>query len=463
MRRGMAFLTCGLLAASLLFSGCGDASGSGENDGKKDTKIESTKDGKKETDGSEAKQFKNEKLNGQWLDKVRLHFSDPEVDDDIYVEGIRGYATYEPSYGEKFCFRYHTSEGTFELVVDPYTETAQINLKVSYGGSRFYTAGDSIELDQIKTYIKDLEEGKAGFTAFEREPLDYTPHILFPDLEILYARFVAFAREPIPGLDTNLEDFGIDLGNEYNDFDLTKTLYREVVIKNEHVFENGRCKDCDMTWTKYMNRSLAANEHAKVDEDADKTDWFSTYGPKSKYLLDGVCYTQYTSSSIYSTSLLFHQTMPNDEGSTKDCTISVSQGANGDSVSLRYRYLENFFSVGDGVVNGRYQYHLFVHLQPGETDEILSSKEAFKKKCQCDFYIIEGQEESYKNVWDENSDEAMTEEEIRKIVEAEGYQYRTQDDLIDLFWSEHDTYLNALDAGLSVFDTNLQDIGITFH
>lgn len=42
-----------------------------------------------------------------------------------------------------------------------------------------------------------------------------------------------------------------------------------------------------MTWTKYMNRTLAAFQGAQVDEDADETDWFSSYGQDSEYGLPG--------------------------------------------------------------------------------------------------------------------------------------------------------------------------------
>jgi len=505
MKRKLAFVACGMLMTTLLLSGCaGSASNDKEQkessqveteESAEDSSVESTSienssiesssiesspiessssevetsdEGTEESESSASEvskqqlpPFETGLLDAKWLKKVTDYYASLNIESDrlpdIYVDGIRGEASFSPTFNDALYCKYSTMDGrqSITLVVDPSSETVRIDFDVQYGGSRFYVAGWDIGLNQLELYVDSLFEDVAEYEVYDDSAVEKNLVNLKEDVKILYSRLIAFANQAVAPLNLKFEDSGVDFGEKYKSFDPTQPTSTEIVIKNEHVFENGICKDCGMTWTKYMNRTLAAFERVTVKEDAEETDWFSTYGQDSSEGLPGWGYEQYSSSDVFATDLTYVH--PDNEQSV-DCTIYVYLNEdNGNLISVSYDLEQNYRSIGGGVVQEKYCYWLYVAAGPGEFSEIFASKKALRNACELSLIVWEDAGGNY-DAW-----ETMTESEIKAMFAADGSVYYTKDEFFDLFWDQHKTIFAALDKGMVWFDTSLKDCGFNYQ
>lgn len=151
MKKRMAWIPSGLLAASLIFSGCAnmntdnpfltEASESLESSASEtsesstvqessETVSSSQEETTKITQSSMATTSSDLHLDKAWLNAVTdlYHKTHPNNDRyaDIYVDGLRGEGGYMPQFNNMFSFEYIASNGSqsFTLNIDPETEKA---------------------------------------------------------------------------------------------------------------------------------------------------------------------------------------------------------------------------------------------------------------------------------------------------------------------------------------------------
>ena len=480
MKKRMAWIPSGLLVASLIFSGCTnmntdnpfltEASESVESSVSETSESRTVQESSETASSSQVETSASTQrnmtsttsdlhLDKAWLTAVTelYHKTHPDNDrfSDVYVDGIRGEGGYMPEFNNKFSFEYIASNGSqsFTLNIDPETEKASIDLDICYENSRLYTRGLPVGLDKIEAYVDALIDGAAQFeAAYDKSAYRTDAELLKHDLPILYARFIAFSDNAFPSLNTTLEDYGIDLGTKYRDFDLSQTLSSEVAIHNEHQFVDGVCADCGMTWTKYLNRTLATIEGVEIEGDPDRTEWFSQYGQNSKYGPDDWWYVQYSSSDIYRADLSY--VYPNLTEFTS-CRIYVNMEED-NYFSLSYRYNEQFSSDEADFPYAEYEYSIYVDDSLENFGKLFTSKEAFEEACDV-LLELEWPDGEITYAW-----ERMNEAEIQEAFQKGGRKYYSKKEILDEFWAQRENMLNAIDKGMIWYDTSFEDIGFNW-
>ena len=56
----------------------------------------------------------------------------------------------------------------------------------------------------------------------------------------------------------------------------------------------------------------------------------------------------------------------------------------------------------------------------------------------------------------------MKDEDIRAMMEADGFAYLSKDDIIDRFWDMRSTFFTSLDNGMVWMKTSLKDFGFNW-
>ena len=494
MKRKMVLFACGILLTSLVLLGCSKPSaqaegsenasvismdrslGGTESDaGTTDVNTGTTDVNAGTTDADSVKG-----LNGEWLEKATKLFQSKVPNEDrfvyAYFDGIRGEASYHPNFNNVFVFRYDAMVyQTLSIEIAPDTQyvTMEFNLNYDDGRLRFYGRSYPMRIDGLEAFVDGLIDGTVPCNYYDTSAFRDNAENVKNDLKILYSRLITTSDQAFSEIGVTLEDYGIDFGDKYREVDPTQPTSIEAVINNEHNFEKGVCKDCGMTWTKYMNRTLAAFQGAQVDEDADETDWFSSYGQDSEYGLPGWHYVQYSSRNVYHTDIKYES--PNisegessalflGDGSSVEYEIDVWKDEYEDVIEMAFAIKDKFEFVGQGIVRAKYCYSVEISAAPGEFDQIFASKEAFREACRMFFEISEGEgyAREFINAWEEVEQGNVTEEELRQKLEADGCKYYTKDELFDFFWKEHVNLLTAIDKGMVWFDTNLEDAGFNY-
>jgi len=413
-------ITCMLLTLTMIFTGCGGKTLS----------------------------------NKEWWKKINELYEAKELEEHenakVYLDGIRGGASYHPNHNGEVRFDYTSMNGNeITLYLDPKKDVARFEFLVKEGEDRFYAFGDDVSFEEMPTYVDGIIAGKQNYDAYNNSAMENHPELVKSDLKILYARFVLLWNEAFSDIIPVLKNNGIDLGERYGDVDATQPTSTEVVIKNEHVFENGICKDCGMTWTKYMNGTLAKFNGAEVKENAVETDWFSSYGQKSE---ECGYYVQYSTDDVREVELL----LMDDSDPVRRCSIEVRQKDDSTSITVYFSLEEGLESIDTGLLGAKYHFTVQVTADPERLSEIFSSKEAFREACFLDLlttdknnYLIRG--------WEE-----MTDEELKKMLKADKCEYYTKDEFVDLFWEQHERMFLAIDKGMVWYDTTLKDVGIQY-
>ncbi len=481
MKKRMSWILSGLIMTSLILSGCTNmytnspsqtkASESTERSASENAESSAVQESSEAASSSRIETSESIEsvtnnstgdlhLDKTWLTAVTAlyHKTHPDNDrySDVYVDGFRGEGGYMPEINDKFSFEYIAANGaqTVTLNIDPETEKASIDLDIHYDNSRLYTIGLPVGLDKIEAYVDALIDGTAQFeAAYDKSAYETDAELLRHDLPILYARFIVFSDNAFPSLNTTLEDYGIDLGTKYRDFDLSQTLSSEITIHNGHQFVNGVCSDCGMTWTKYLNRTLATIKGVEIEGDPDRTEWFSQYGQNSSYGPDDWWYVQYSSSDIYNAELSY--VYPNLTEFTS-CSIYVNMNADNHYFSMSYRYNEQFSSDENDFPYSEYEYSIHVNDSLENFGRLFSSKEAFSETCGVLLELERG-DGAITYAW-----ERMNEAEIQEAFEKGGCKYYSKEEIVDEFWAQRENLLNAIDKGMIWYDTSFEDIGFNW-
>lgn len=229
-----------------------------------------------------------------------------------------------------------------------------------------------------------------------------------------------------------------------------------------HIFENGKCTDCDMLWTEYvydaigeMTGDTGDGYHTYILEDCDL---FLSSGDTVKYNLANKEHIFiYYVHTCDENSMITLSITDSNEVLHKDTTYIV--------LNIAYRF-SRFNSEEDAVPLYRFNYIMTIFVEP--EDDIFSSKEHFKKVCNLetekvlyeDPRLIIHNEEDYPHgtrAWD-----AMTEDEIKELFDEYGVTYLSKDEFIDLVWEDHDNYFGSIDSGLEKINTSLADDGFNW-
>ena len=206
-------------------------------------------------------------LSGTSLDSAKynaaLELYEKKVPDSKYVvqvfaDGIRGEGSYHVS-DKQLSFYYNADEGRATLTLTYLTEknVLYFDIDMNYGDTRYYlNSGDNLAVDGIETYISDAAALKNDkYCVYSDSAAVYFEEIK-TDLPIYYSRMIALADKAFPELGFGLEDIGFKFGDKYRSVDPKQASSTEPVIKNEHKFENGVCKDCGMSWSDYCYETL---------------------------------------------------------------------------------------------------------------------------------------------------------------------------------------------------------------
>ena len=223
------------------------------------------------------------------------------------------------------------------------------------------------------------------------------------------------------------------------------------VIKNEHKFENGVCKDCGMIWTEHFFECLK-----ELDTYHQEGGWYTIYGAESAARLDVSDYVQfYTYEKDAAT--IYYQHL-DDDWNKEACTISVQDAGDGMPVTIiNFELDQGSYSLGDGVSTYRYQYTLWISADPGEFDKVFESKEAFAERCKVYLYVI-GADNVGRDVWSSKS-----EQEIRQMFdEADDCKYYSKEELVDMFWRDYSNMFASIDYGLTQMNTSLAEVGLNW-
>ena len=230
-----------------------------------------------------------------------------------------------------------------------------------------------------------------------------------------------------------------------------------------HIFENGKCTDCDMLWTEYLYDAIGEvtgntgdGYHTFLLEDCDL---FLSSGDTVKYNLANKddTFIIYTHTCDENSKITLSLT-DNNEELYKNHTYTV--------LSISYRYSR--FNDDDVVPLYRFNYDLTIFIDPGKYSEVFGSKEYFEKVCnsETDIVVFLGpsleinNEDNYPmgiKAWDE-----MTDDEIKALFDEYGVTYMSRDEFIDQVWEDHDNYFGSIDYGLEQMNTSLADDGINW-
>lgn len=392
-----------------------------------------------------------------WWQKIKALYNSKVTDSSspakVYVEGIRGYAGYFADLNGEVSFTYHSNDHSeITLCLDRTKKTGHFDLYVYEDkDNSFYTRGDDTKFSELSSYIDDLISGKKNYDPYKETAMINDPELVISDLKILYARFLALWNREFSEFDVAFKNVGIDLGSNYENIDVTQPTSKEIVITNEHHFENGICTDCGETWTKYMNQTLAMFCGKEVKEIDGKTDWFSCYGQESPY-----CgyYVQYSSDSTTETELF----LMDDNDPVLSCRIRVWQNEdNSLGINIIFGLDEGPYSAGQGIVADKYRFSTQTSAGAGEFAEIFSSKEAYKERS-VTWLLSPDENRVIQFLWDEYSDE-----ENEKAFKKDQCQYYSEEEFIDYIWEQHERMLRAIDEGMIWYDTSLKDLGVNYR
>ena len=267
-----------------------------------------------------------------------------------------------------------------------------------------------------------------------------------------FARIVAFSDVAFPELGIGFKELGVDMGDKYRNIDPKQLTSKEVEVTNEHKFENGFCTDCGMAWTEYYYDVVG--KFMKTDFGNGQ---HTTTGQDSYSMLSSGDQVQYSADNDSRASMYYHHIeIDNDNYITKSdwCYVSVSNRKSGIDIAVQYHYeLEKRSDGGKS-----YEYYLVFGAKPGELDKVFESKEAFKNCVDINMSITSREH-------DNDIDDAwgtMKEEDIRAMMEADGFAYLSKDDIIDRFWDLRSTFFTSLDNGMVWMKTSLKDFGFNW-
>ena len=462
MRRGMkmkkiaATLLCGVMLTSFVLCGCQKPV---ETDDGNENEIQ-TEAGYEKPEAGDTTQATTTtalvQINDDNLKKVVDLYNSKVPDGShvvpVYLDGIRGEGSYSAD-EDLVYFDYSTMKGDSDISLNIHTDTKQISVtfQLGYGETRYY-GNTSVGFDSVESLIDTLIDNPRAYELYDDSAIAANEDNIKKDLPIIYSRLITVADKAFPELGLGLEDIGIDLGDKYRSLDPTQVISTETEVKNEHKFVNGICSDCGMCWTEYYYDAIG-----KLDNDEANTGWRSLYGQDSATMMSPGDYIQCSASNKESGDVFYHfidTKKENRESIT--CRIYCRKAKKGVDTSIRMNYEQKMFSVGQGIVDYKYNYWLEIKADAGDYAKVFESKESFKKYAEVILFVT-GDDGVGRSVWGSKKDA-----DLKKEFEEDGCIYMTKDEAIDFFWDHHQGILASMDSGMIWLDTSLADMGVNW-
>lgn len=448
-----AYVVALLLSSIMCFGLAGCTSGTESTREIPETSVSDGEDDEEEVDDEIEESVNTKKLDSDWLKKVEEYYIANRYSDSYglysFSDVIPGSFSYSVNDSNNIYLYYNDVSGGkyISMHINDVTEVVSICVDLQYSdGTRFYVYGEDVEYNGIEGFFDNL-------TTCEWDTLDddsaLADHDVDSDAKILYSRFINSSDVAFSKVDTSLDEYGIVLGNKYREIDPSTHLSEEPDIVNEHVFEDGVCKDCDMSWISYVRSSIAELDLYR-DENGG---WVSVYGPDGEYNICPSDYVQYSSDDGY-VSFYYHNFAEDD--TTVDFIMNIDE-YNPDEISMQFGFEEEYYSVDIGVVDATYEYVIRVSCAPEEVAEVFASKKSLMDSSE--IYLIYSDEESESL---ETYEMDLSDEDIAALFGDSECEYRTKDDMYDLFWEYHENFLDGIECGLNYMDTSLADYNITY-
>lgn len=404
-------------------------------------------------DEEETRAVSGRHLDSGWLEKVREYCYENQYSEHYgvfsYSEDIPGSFDVYADDDDIWYVNYTNVRGnsTISMNLHDATEEISVCIDLQYSdGTRFYIYGESLEYNQIEYFFDNLLTGSWDTLAEDSALED---HDVEADAKILYSRFINMSDVAFGRMDTTFEEYGIVLGDKYRNIDPTECLSEEVEIVNDHVFENGVCKDCDMNWTDYVRSAIA--EHDLYRDDTDG--WVSVYGPNGYFNMCPSDYVQLSADEGY--VQLYYRNYAEDAEAME--FHFTAYGYNLDEVSLLFSIDDEYYPIKQGVVTSTYTYGMRIECAPSEVADIISSKDRIMDEAE--FYVVVDKEDGDGSEW---YDLDLSDEEIEEIFADSECTYRSKEDVCNAFLERRDNFIDAFEGSLKYLDTSFADYGMTY-
>ena len=456
MKKLVSGLLCGVMLSSVILCGCNQATGT-------ETTATSVTEAPPTTTTTEPVQTTVDdrpEINVDNMIKVSELYASKEPNGNNAVtlksDGIRGSAMYYTSSDGAFHFAYHSEYGSsITTSIMSGKRTMNVILSLVFKGMRMNILlnGDT-SIDGMEKFIDDvIANDKEKFYIYNDLTLDDYAEQVSKDLPILYARFIAYADQAFPELGLKFEDLGVRLGTKYRSVDHTQTTSMEKTVANPNAYKNG--VSGNKVWTEFYYNAVG-----KLGGMTGKG-WRSAYGEKSSSMLTPNDYVQYSASSKKYGDMYYHKSTADAKDTGESFWIYVNNTSTKKkkkvSVSMLYELEQKEIPLGKGVITFKYRYRVAISAAPGQYDKVFESKESLKKYVTVTLLLSNNKGK----ITSLTGKKANT-DKIKKSFEDDGCKYYTKDDLVDILWEHHESFLASLDHGLSGMGTSLADIGVNW-
>ena len=444
MKKIVALLLSGVMLSSLVLCGCTPK----ETDEKDPAgSVESTTEAV-----SEAPEFW---LNGENLRKAQEYCAsvDPKGDAGVpvFIDGIRGNGSTIVN-DDLVFFNYSSLDGD-SLGINVKRDTGEVTFSIDmmYRDDG-YAAEASFYLGEFEEFFDKVCADPESIELSNKSALNFYKEAIKSDFPIIFSRMIAFSDVALSEAGLGLKDLGIDLGDKYRAIDPKQETSKEVVVTDEHTFENGICTDCGITWVKYYCGLVY-----KFAKPVVNLGTISITGQKSASMISPADEVTYFESSDCNAGMRYqHVEIDNDAGIKKEdfCNIYINH-YDSTEIEIQYHYRQQKFSKGGKC----YTYYVIIQAKPGELDKVFESKESLKNYLRKVLISINPEGERIEETYGVNE---LAEKEVRPRMEADGLTYFTKDEIIDRFWTYRSNFFTSLENGMIWMKTSLKDFGFNW-
>lgn len=396
-----------------------------------------------------------------------------------YPEGVYGYNAgwiediseyyYEVTDGDGFEYYYDTTiPGEFSYIVDTsdfskyatFTYLAEnsadyvcyISLTISVDngscsyvgltydlsyreeGVRLYTY-ETVAFGDVADFVSSATENFVADGSFCVGDINSVP--AQDDLNITYSRFVNLCERVFSDANVGVAESGVNFGEWYKDINPTTPLSFENRYEFEdHVFEDGVCTDCGITWDQYLLEGLEVR--------AGSSDYLYYTGTNNEHLMNDYDYTCF--QYYMGVPLLIYSSTSVDE---IDLDIEVAFEDN-NIVTVIYSYGYGFVSTDEvGIVGNLFEYRITFSCDRSDLDSYLSSPNMILENAQIVF-CFNGEDSVV--VFDYSDKDTYS-----YFEDYPEYESLSQEDLCSLFLSQAPAVFTCFDDCLGDINTSFAD------
>ena len=463
MKKLVSKLLCGILLSSVILCGCNQATepaaaAASETESQTEATTTTTT---AETEPVQTTADDRPEINVDNVIKVTELYKSKEPDGSHAVvvksDNIRGSAMYYTNADGSFHFSYDTSPYTSistSIMSGKRTMSVTISLFYKNMKTNMLITGETT-IDGMESFIDALiANDKEKFYVYDNQTLDAYVDLIKKDMPILYSRFIAYGDVAFPELGLKYEDLGVRLGSKYRSVDYTQTTSNEKTVTNSNTYKNGVSTN-KKVWTEFYYNAVG-----KLGGMTGKG-WHSAYGEQSASMLTPSDYVQYSATNKKYGEMLYHKMTADAKEPAESFWIYVNNTSTKKkkkiSVSMRYELEQKEISLGKGIITYKYMYFVTISAAPGQYNKVFASKESLKKYVKVTLLLS-----NKKGKITTLSEKKAFTSKMKKSFEADGCKYYTKDDLVDILWEHHESFLASLDHGLSGMGTSLADIGVNW-